>query len=263
MKKALSIKTRITIWYTSLLCILIVVVLALVGVFSYRLSNDRIEKNVVLRVTNVLETLSKRHHDSFEFVENKEEFKKVSIYTSDGEYIAGQYIYDAGKIPFHEGGPRRENIDGKECIVYDKRTPSPPGTNEGLWIRGLESLSSSMLLGRIAMLIVLVLVPLILLLAAWGGYHITMKAFRPVNNIIKTANDISSQNDLTRRIDIPAGAKDDELNLLSVTLNHMLDRIESLIDQEKQFTSDASHELRTPISVILAQGACFLAISKD
>ena len=43
----------------------------------------------------------------------------------------------------------------------------------------------------------------------------------------------------------------------------MLDKIENLIIQEKQFTSDASHELRTPISVILAQGEYLLDIAKD
>ncbi len=43
----------------------------------------------------------------------------------------------------------------------------------------------------------------------------------------------------------------------------MLDKIENLIKQEKQFTSDASHELRTPISVILAQGEYLLDIAKD
>ncbi len=43
----------------------------------------------------------------------------------------------------------------------------------------------------------------------------------------------------------------------------MLDKIESLIVQEKQFTSDASHELRTPISVILAQGEYLLDIADD
>ena len=85
----------------------------------------------------------------------------------------------------------------------------------------------------------------------------------PVNSIIKTANDISLQNDLTRRIEIREDAKDDELLKLSVTLNKMLDKIESLIMQEKQFTSDASHELRTPISVILAQGEYLLDISEN
>ena len=55
MKKITSIKTRITIWYTTLMFVLIVVVLSLVGGLSYQLSIDSIEKNVVLQVTQVTE----------------------------------------------------------------------------------------------------------------------------------------------------------------------------------------------------------------
>ncbi|MEE1043724.1 MAG: histidine kinase dimerization/phospho-acceptor domain-containing protein, partial [Clostridia bacterium] len=175
----------------------------------------------------------------------------------------GEYIYDVVNIPFDEGVPRRESVDGKEYIVYDTRTPSPPGVRGGFWIRGVESVNSTMLLGRSAIVIMLILIPLILLLTALGGYYITKRAFGPVNNIVKTANDISRQKDITRRIEIPADAKEDELHHLSVTLNKMLDKIENLIIQEKQFTSDASHELRTPISVILAQGEYLLDIAKD
>ena len=263
MKKITSIKTRITIWYTSLMFVLIVVVLALVGGLSYQLSTDSLEKNVILGVTQVSEKLTKRQPGVFEIVESKEEFKNVSIYDTDGKYLVGQYIYDAESIPFKEGVPRRESIGGKEYIVYDTRMPSPPNKPGGFWIRGLESVNSTMLLGRSAIIIVLVLIPLILLLTAFGGYYITKRAFRPVNTIIQTANDISAQQDITRRIEIAPDAKEDELHHLSVTLNKMLDKIENLIKQEKQFTSDASHELRTPISVILAQGEYLLDIAKD
>ena len=263
MKKTASIKTRITIWYTSLMFVLIVVVLTLVGGLSYQLSKDSLEKNVILQVSQVSEKLTKHQRDVFELVERKEEFKNVSIYNSDGEYIVGQYMYDAENIPFVEGIPRKESIDGKEYIIYDKRMPGPPNAPGGFWIRGLESVNSTMLLGRSAIIIVLVLIPLILLLTALGGYYITKRAFRPVNTIIQTANDISAQKDITRRIEIAPNAKEDELNHLSVTLNKMLDKIENLIKQEKQFTSDASHELRTPISVILAQGEYLLEIAKD
>ncbi len=263
MKKITSIKTRITIWYTTLMFVLIVVVLSLVGGLSYQLSIDSVEKDVILQVTQVTEKLSKRQPDVFELVESKEEFKNVSIYAMDGKYLVGQYIYDVVNIPLKEGIPRRESIDGKQYIVYDTRTPSPPRMRGGFWIRGVESLNSTMLLGRSAIVIMLVLVPLILLLTALGGYYITKRAFRPVNNIVKTANDISNQKDITQRIEIAPDAKEDELHHLSVTLNRMLDKIENLIIQEKQFTSDASHELRTPISVILAQGEYLLDIAKD
>ena len=263
MKKITSIKTRITIWYTTLMFVLILVVLSLVGGLSYQLSTDSVERDVILQVTQVTEKLSKMQRDVFDLVDSKEEFKNVSIYESNGKYIAGQYIYDVVNIPFEEGVPRRENIDGKEYIVYDTKTPSPPGIRGGFWIRGVESVNSTMLLGRSAIIIMLILVPLILLLTALGGYYITKRAFRPVNNIVKTANDISLQKDISRRIEIAPDSKEDELHHLSVTLNKMLDKIENLIIQEKQFTSDASHELRTPISVILAQGEYLLDIARD
>ncbi len=263
MKKITSIKTRITIWYTTLMFVLIVVVLSLVGGLSYQLSIDSVEKDVVLQVTQVTEKLSKRQPDVFEIVESKEEFKNVSIYEMNGKYIVGQYNYDVVNIPFEEGIPRRESIDGKDYIVYDTRTQGPPGRHGGFWIRGVESVSSTTLLGRSAIVIMLILIPLILLLTALGGYYITKKAFNPVNNIVKTANDISAQKDISKRIEIALDSKEDELHHLSVTLNKMLDKIENLIKQEKQFTSDASHELRTPISVILAQGEYLLDIAKD
>ncbi len=263
MKKITSIKTRITIWYTTLMFVLIVVVLSLVGGLSYQLSIDSVEKNVILQVTQVTEKLSKRQPGVFEIVESKEEFKNVSIYEMNGKYIVGQYNYDVVNIPFEEGIPRRESIDGKDYIVYDTRTPGPPGRHGGFWIRGVESVNSTTLLGRSAIIIMLILIPLILLLTALGGYYITQKAFRPINNIVKTANDISHQKDIKQRIEIAPDSKEDELHHLSVTLNKMLDKIENLIKQEKQFTSDASHELRTPISVILAQGEYLLDIAKD
>ena len=263
MKKPTSIKTRITIWYTTLMFVLVLVVLSLVGGLSYQLSIDSVEKDVILQVTQVRESLSKRQPGVFEIVESKEEFKNVSIYGMDGKYLVGQYNYDVVNISFEEGVPRKENIDGKEYIVYDARTPGPPGMRGGFWIRGVESVNSTMLLGRSAIVIMLILIPLILLLTALGGYYITKKAFNPVNNIVKTANDISAQKDISKRVEIAPDSKEDELHHLSVTLNKMLDKIESLIIQEKQFTSDASHELRTPISVILAQGEYLLDIAKD
>ena len=200
MKKITSIKTRITIWYTSLMFVLIVIVLSLVGGLSYQLSIDSVEKDVILQVTQVQEELAKRRPGVFEVVESKEEFKNVSIYGMDGKYLVGQYNYDVVNIPFEEGIPRMENIDGKKYIVYDTRTPGPPGMRGGFWIRGVESVNSTMLLGRSAVVVVFILIPLILSLTALGGYYITKKAFRPINNIINTSNDISSQKDLTIRI---------------------------------------------------------------
>lgn len=263
MKKITSVKTRITIWYTSLMFILIAVVLSLVGTLSYQLSIDNIEKDITLQVTRVSEKISKRQKDVFQNIGSDKEFNNVSIYELNGKYIAGQYVYDISNIEFKEGRPRRETVEGKEYIVYDVLKHADPAGHIGFWIRGFESVNSTILLGRSAVIIVLIIIPIILILTAFGGYYITKKAFLPVNNIIKTANEISSQNDITRRIKINPDATEDELHDLSVTLNKMLDKIENLINKEKQFTSDASHELRTPISVILAQGEYLFELAEN
>lgn len=268
MKNFTSVKTRITIWYTGIMLILITAVLVSVGTLSYRMSIDNTEKNVTARVSQIANKLNSMDKDVFGTVDNNEEFKNVSVYTENGKYISGQYNYDIAKIKFKDGILRRENIDGKEYIIYDVQTkqfgrPDRSNGHGGFWIRGAESVNSVILLGQSAFSVILVIIPLILLLAALGGYYITKKAFLPINNIIKTANDICIQGDISQRIEINPQLKPDELYNLSVTLNQMLDKIEKLIKQEKQFTSDASHELRTPISVILAQGEYLLDIAEN
>jgi signal transduction histidine kinase len=68
-----------------------------------------------------------------------------------------------------------------------------------------------------------------------------------VNQIVEDARAIDS-NRLSRRLSTPAAR--DELRRLSETLNSMLDRIEASVKRTRQFTADASHELRAPLTLI-------------
>jgi len=79
------------------------------------------------------------------------------------------------------------------------------------------------------------------------GNYLTRKTFRLLDELIEKANNISSQN-LNLRLNVSNST--DELVELSMTFNRMMDRIESAYEKQKQFVSDASHELRTPIAVI-------------
>ena len=169
MRKPTSIKTRITIWYTSLMFVLILIVLSLVGGLSYQLSLENIEKDVTLQVTQISDQLSKRQPDVFSLVDNEEEFRNVSIYTTYGKHIVGQYIYDITNIEFKQGAPRKETVGGKDYIIYDIKHPSVRGGHNGFWIRGAESVNSTMLLGRSAIIIILIIIPLLLFLTAVGG----------------------------------------------------------------------------------------------
>ena len=73
------------------------------------------------------------------------------------------------------------------------------------------------------------------------------RILKPINNVIKTAKSISTD-DLSKRIEIPK--EEDELQNLTLIINEMLDRLETSFENQTKFVSDASHELRTPLAII-------------
>jgi signal transduction histidine kinase len=82
------------------------------------------------------------------------------------------------------------------------------------------------------------------------GLGLSRLALRPVRLIRETANHISSDN-LSERI--PVAEVRDEISDLARLLNQMFDRLESAFDQIRRFTAEASHELKTPLSMIRLQ----------
>jgi heavy metal sensor kinase len=88
-------------------------------------------------------------------------------------------------------------------------------------------------------------VPVLLLISSAGGYWLSRKALRPVDKITAAAQAISIRN-LSERL--PVANTGDELQRLAETCNAMLDRLESSLRRIEQFTADASHELRGPLS---------------
>lgn len=95
--------------------------------------------------------------------------------------------------------------------------------------------------------VLLLAFPIVLLILFLITRLIADRSIAPVRSIIRTANRISSEN-LNDRIEIPRNK--DELHTLVLTINDLLRRIENTIDREKRFTSDASHQLRTPLAVM-------------
>jgi heavy metal sensor kinase len=96
-------------------------------------------------------------------------------------------------------------------------------------------------------IILIVTVPLALMVASLGGQFLAHKALKPVDNITQTARVITSQN-LNQRI-TPPKVKD-EISRLIETFNEMISRLDQSFRQIKQFSSDASHELKTPLTIL-------------
>ena len=104
--------------------------------------------------------------------------------------------------------------------------------------RGLEEdLERALMLG----------LPILAAAVAFGGWLLTGAMFKPVRWMIEQADTISAR-EPGERLDIAGGGA--ELQELATRLNAMLDRIEDAAARERSFLDDASHELRTPISIV-------------
>jgi len=89
--------------------------------------------------------------------------------------------------------------------------------------------------------------PVAVLLAVAGGFFLVKRALEPVDRIALKAEAIT-QHSLRERL--PVTASGDELERLSISLNHMISRLEEAVHSSKRFVADASHELRTPLTVL-------------
>jgi signal transduction histidine kinase len=89
-----------------------------------------------------------------------------------------------------------------------------------------------------------------LLLAGCAAYFIARFAFKPMMNMVRTAEKISAVN-LDDRLELPSA--NDEVRQLGKALNDMIERIDKTVKGQRQFIADASHELRTPLTIIRSE----------
>ena len=106
-------------------------------------------------------------------------------------------------------------------------------------------------------LVLIVASPLLVGLLAGAGWLLAGAALRPVRRMTEEADEIAV-NDLGHRLPVPES--NDEIEHLARTINNMLDRIERAVANERMFIDDASHELRTPISIL--RGELELALAR-
>ena len=105
------------------------------------------------------------------------------------------------------------------------------------------------------LMFLLVVLPVVAMLAVGGGAFLVKRALSPVDRIAASAQRISSQN-LSERL--PVTRTGDELERLSIALNHMVQRLDEAFQYSRRFMADASHELRTPLTVLRGELESFI-----
>jgi heavy metal sensor kinase len=140
------------------------------------------------------------------------------------------------------------------------RTATVPLTSGGemFQLRVAIPLSEVEAVTRVFRYVLLGLIPAVLALASLGGYWLSRRALRPVDQITAAARSISVQN-LSQRIAVARTG--DELQRMADTWNDVLGRLDIAVKRIRQFTADASHELRTPLALI--RGTAELALRRD
>lgn len=177
---------------------------------------------------------------------------RAALYEEDGTLIYGEnpLLRQTGNLSFTQSRLWHIKVNGERYHLYDRKL-NLTGEEEPLWIRGIVSeQESSAQLDRISRASLLWL-PFLILFAGLIGYLLVDRMLSPLRRIEAAAEEISEGTDLKRRIE--PGKNRDEVWRLSSAFNRMLDRLERAFERERRFTSDASHELRTPTAVLLAQ----------
>ena len=261
--KRLSIKMKLTLWYTGLVMIIMAFVLSFIWFSS--------DKALIFQVQHQMKELAEESIEDMEFengtVRLDEHFDfyddgmNVLLYNEEGRLLNGTNPAGFGDTgtPFKHDEMQTVKSGGSEWLVYDTRVAA--GNNEHVWLRCVMTLNQFTRTMNAVLIAMVISFPLLILLAAFGGYWLTKRAFRPVQQIIASVNDIRDEKDLSKRIHLK-GPKD-EIHALADTFDSMFDRLESSFEKERQFTADASHELRTPTSVILSQSEYALSHTDD
>lgn len=260
--KNISIKFKVTLWYTIFMTLLVILALGLLLSFSTTRvlsgANNRL-KNTVIRSYKEISFRDNRlqFDDDFTYL-GLEKGIYLSVYDVEGNFLHG-------RLPsYYKGTPslimdqlQQEYDFYTQWYIYDYCMYIEGYGN--LWVRGITSQTESDRIMTTILRFSMIILPFVVICIAIGGYLIIRRALTPLDTMIVTARKISTGNDLSQRIQLPD--RQDEVHRMAYTFDQMMDRLENAFEAEKQFTSDVSHELRTPVSVILSQ--CEYGLSQD
>lgn len=268
MLSRLSIRIRLTAWYAVSLAVL----LGGLGIASYFVMRASIYRAVDVDLQYRIESVEDELSESQPIV-NIEALPEVISRWDTLDVLFqilddnGRMIYQSPVLAEHRVKPIPPPSSGRTTLYQDSGTLGWPVrmasqrsklAGQTIVIEAAQPLRFHYASLSEFAASLLIFIPLLVVVAGFGGYWLSGKALAPVHQIVEDARAIDSSR-LSQRLTVPAAQ--DELHRLSETLNSMLDRIEVSVTRIKQFTADASHELRGPATLI--QAAAEYSLRRD
>lgn len=250
MRSSMRLRTKMTLWYTAFTFF----VITLFCIFLYWIVASELQRglqNEAKMAMSQLISQIENENGMLTFENDVPVSQNIMFYITEDN---GSEIASYGKdITVFDHVPIQENafstVKGTEgdWLLLDSSLLEED--HFALRVRVAVSYTHNQQVLSILLLLFFIGVPSITIVSLLGGFGIAKRSLMPIRKIITSA-EVISQGNLSERV--PQTQIKDELGELTDALNGMLASVEAAFTREKQFSSDASHELRTPVTVVRA-----------
>jgi heavy metal sensor kinase len=255
-----SLSFRLVAWYAGVLTIVFVLLGGLTFVFLRHYLEVNLLDIQARRARQIADTLvahaSRSSEESLRSEvetlyspEINDRFIRITRANGEVVYASGSPKdgdFDPTQVPAAAGsGPRNVHLAGGSLLIATHTATGSDGTRYRVEVGTAGAPVEDTL--RHVLIMLGIGLPVAVAVAVAGGFVLVQRALAPVEHIAAKAEAITQHN-LSGRL--PVVHSGDEVERLSVSLNHMISRLEDAIRGSKQFVADASHELRTPLTVM-------------
>ena len=255
MALRLSVKARVTAWFTALMLLVTAAALGFIVALGGTMLEGIAKANLSRAVQVNAGAVEYYRDERSEKFELDDDFSpnifgsRCAVYTGEGRLLTGVMPDGLGAgEPFVAGPPRLVSGGGQRFYICDL-----PISGGALWVRGVTTAEEAEVFFSSMARLSFVILPVLVLIGAAGGYFIVRRAFRPIDRMIAAADAINEGSDLSARIGLPP--KDDEIHRIAAAFDRMLARLEASFESEKQFASDASCNLYYFLAAMILAGA--------
>ena len=231
--KQMTIKKKVTLWYTGIIALILGMVLVFMFYFVDKVGISATEEEVSAAVTGFSANFQFQGWQPNYLSEDTQFYQDgvmFCVYDDNGKLLYGTMPEkfpktDDLRVSYTEGHYiRQQQMDGCKC-----NSVHTYGKNKAIWIRGITSIHAIEVFMTTSQKMMIVLYPVFILLIAMTGYFMLKRALKQVDLICDQVENISYGKDLTKRLPLPKVR--DELYELSHKFNQMFERLEESFEK--------------------------------